>query len=78
MGVKTIHPYRRMACRNLFREVAALIMQCGQVFWLPAFPNSCAFPSLRTVTFFAGFVTGYSSASATDSHRLPLARLSIC
>ena len=54
------------------RESSHCAYTRGQVFWLPNHPTGRAFPSLEQWRI-AAFVIGYSSASATDSHRLPLA-----
>ena len=53
-----------------FPRVIAKLAQVDQMFWLPDRPTYRAFPSCWKVAI-AVFVPGYSSATATDLHRLP-------
>jgi hypothetical protein len=56
-----------------FPRVIAKLPQAAQIFWLPDRPTGRAFPSVWKVAN-AAFVPGYSSATATDFHRLPCTR----
>jgi hypothetical protein len=57
---------------QLFREVVVQYEVFGTVFWLPGLPTIHTFPLQRSSGRIVEFVAGYSSATATDLHRLPV------
>lgn len=59
-------------CSNFSAKLRQRNAVFRQVFWLPDLPTGHPFPFAFEQWDVVAVVPGYSSASATDSHRLPI------